>query len=168
MVLWNSLHKEKLSSFCFKYKFDSKEFKCYENTIPLTTGLVFYEGSGRKFYLSALGNLRYREGYNYSRTYFRALVDVIESMIDFKTGGPPQMITINQNIKSVVPSSILYKGHYYLNGVLDIFQSDLSDIEVRDCDFNYLTYDGKQRNNYNFTSIRKLELNDWKKKIKSS
>ncbi|CAI2767642.1 hypothetical protein [Flavobacterium collinsii] len=146
-VYWNSIFGEELYSFKFFYKKNTGKFDVTQLEIPEKTGLVFKDGSGETFYGNELSTY-YPSSEPTSRFFFKALVDVIEKEHDSKTGGPPQMACLNHFKKSITSVSILYKSKYYLNGVHDIYSSNGENVEFRDTDFNFLTPEGKTRNNY--------------------
>lgn len=143
-IYWNSIFKDEL--YCFKYSFDIKTGRFEDKSIPIdsTTSLVFSDGSGKTQYDSELGKLDSK----FSRSYFKALANVIENSLDIKTGGPPQMLSLRLFNKDIQATSFLYNKKYFLNGVHDKYSSNIDKVEFRDMDFNFLTPDGKVRNNY--------------------
>lgn len=162
-IYWNTLIDDDFFSYRFVYSHKTRLINPIQNQIPDEMKWVFYDGSGGKYFYSALENLNYRNN-NYSRTYFKALVDIIESDIDQKTGGAPQMISLRMHEKDIQTTSIIYKGAYYLHGILDNHLSDEKNIEYRDLDFNFYKVEGTKRNKYTGTFNRKESLTDWKKK----
>lgn len=168
-IYFNSFTNENFYSSKFSYDNTSKALVCtridFNNTV---TSLVFHDGSGDKFYKSALTNLKCVTDQNgkyisdNSRTYFKALMDVIDSGVDPKTGGPPQMIIIRESEADLQSISFLYNGKYYLNGIHDIYDSNTLKVEYKDTDFNFRTPDGKIRNNFTGSYVRLKELPQWK------
>ncbi len=161
-IYWNTLFDNEFISYRFVYSHKVKLFNVVPNKIPDEMIWVFYDGSGGKYFYKALDNLNYRDN-NYSRTYFKALVDIIQSEIDNKTGGSPQMISLRMTENDIQTTSVIYKGDYYIHGILDHHLSDEKNVEYRDLDFNYYTEDGTKRNNYSETFNRKQPLLEWKK-----
>lgn len=159
-IYWNSFLDKAFYSHKFVYNKITEELSDHSIKLPIKMSYVFYDGSGGKYYYKALENLDYKNN-NYSRVYFKALNDIIESQIDQKTGGPPQMISVSSN-KGLLSTSFLFEKVYYLFGIEDMYISNTEKVEYRDTDFNYRTSDGKIRNNYSKSYIRKLDIQSWK------
>jgi hypothetical protein len=163
-IYWNTLTSGEFYSHGFKYFKKRGILKDLKNKSPKDIGWIFYGGSGGKYYFKALENLNYRSNH-FSRIYFKALIDVIESEIDWKTGGPPQMTTIREDENDIISTSFIYKGRYYLHGTEDILLSNSNKIEYRDLDFNFY-YKDVIRNNYTGSFVRNEEsLIKWKENI---
>ena len=169
-IFWNSLTNNQLFSFAFGLSKNGEIIEPEIFTFPIVTGLVFYDGSGGKYYESALRNLgtvtNEKETLNnYSRNYFKALADVIESSIDPKTGGSPQMISIRLHEKDIKPVGFMFNSSYYIFGIEDKHNVDLSKTEFRDLNYNFLKPDGTTNNNYRDSYTRKLNLVEWKETV---
>lgn len=163
-IYWNSLIGNEFYSHGFRYLKKNGILKDKKIKFPTTMKWVFYDGSGGKYYFKALKNLNF-EDYNFSRTYFKALVDIIESKIDWQTGGPPQMISIRKEFNDIQSTSVIYNGRFYLHGIEDQLISDPVKVEYRDLDFNFYTADYKKRNNYTKSFKRKMNLENWRNSI---
>jgi len=146
-VYLNTIFNNQFYSHKFFFMKDTGCFDHEKIEIPFTTGLVFKGGSGETLYGNILSKYL-SELYPKARNYFKALVELIENQTDPKTGGPPQMCCLNLEKKSILSVGVLFNEKFYINGVHDLYLSDTEKVEFRDENFNFLTPDGKVRNNY--------------------
>lgn len=146
-VYLNTIFDSQFYSHKFFFVKDTGVFDHEIINIPSATGLVFKGGSGETLYSNILSE-HLPESYPASRNYFKALVELIESQNDPKTGGPPQMCCLHLESESILSVGIRFNKKFYMHGVHDLYLSNTEKVEFRDEDFNYLTPDGKERNNY--------------------